>query len=77
LIYWLRANTYKENGYELEFKCGECKKFSTYNFTLDTLNIKTLTEEEFVKLESDIELPISKMKMKFKLLTVKDEKEIR
>jgi len=39
LIFWLRANTYREPGYDVEFKCNLCKNRSFYEFELDLLKV--------------------------------------
>jgi len=46
LIFWLRANTYKDSGYELEYECpnDSCKYKDKYEFTLDDLEIISLKE---------------------------------
>lgn len=75
LVFWLRASTYKDSGYEVKFKCPECKKNSEYDFELDVLNVKTVSDKEWKDINQEYELP-DKNKIKFKLLKVKDENEI-
>jgi hypothetical protein len=74
IMFWLRANTYKESGYEVSFECNECKKTSQYKFELDVLNVKQLTDDDAKTLKKEFKLPNGD-KIKFKLLTVKDEND--
>ena len=32
LVFWLRANTYRESGYVVDFYCRHCESESTYEF---------------------------------------------
>lgn len=45
IIFWLRANTYREPGYEVSFFCDKCEKMSNYMFTLDNLSVVYLKED--------------------------------
>jgi hypothetical protein len=74
-VFWLRANTYKDSGFEVEFKCPLCKKMSTYNYSIDTLKVRTFDDESLSAFENEFKLPKSDLKMKLKLLTVADEQE--
>lgn len=71
LIFWLRANTYKESGFTVPFTCNLCEAEESYDFTLDNLQIKYLTD----KYSEDklIFTANNKDKIKFHLLTVKEE----
>jgi len=74
VMFWLRANTYKESGYNVKFECPECKNESDYEFELAQLNIKEITEENLTFMKDSFELP-NKDKLTFSLLTVGDEKQ--
>ena len=75
IIFWLRANTYKDSGYEVTFDCPLCKKKSaTYNFELDVLKIQKYSDEQYKKFTSEITLS-SGNKITLKLLTVQDEND--
>lgn len=74
IMFWLRANTYKESGYNVRFECPECNTESEYAFELDQLNIKTITDETLEFLNKSFTLP-NKDKITFSLLTVGDEKQ--
>ena len=74
IMFWLRANTYQESGYNVKFECGKCNTDSEFAFELDQLEIKQLTEETLKFLNDSFELP-NKDKITFSLLTVGDEKE--
>lgn len=45
LIFWLRANTYKDSGYVVDFNCRKCDTQSKYEFGLDCLNINEIKDE--------------------------------
>jgi hypothetical protein len=74
IMFWLRANTYKESGYNVKFECGKCNTDSEFAFELDQLEIKKLTKETLNFLNNSFDLP-NKDKITFSLLTVGDEKE--
>jgi hypothetical protein len=44
LIFWLRANTYREPGYSVNFHCSNCKQDSSYDFNLNNLKVKYVDE---------------------------------
>jgi len=44
IILWLRANTYKEPGYIIDYECAKCKNKIEYEFDLDKLEIIYLPE---------------------------------
>ncbi len=69
LIFWLRANTYKDSGYEVQFNCPHCKKNTTYNFTVNALEIDYIKDD----IDLNIVLPDSKTKLKIKYVTIADE----
>ena len=73
IIFWLRANTYKESGYTIDFKCPDCGTKDKYEFQLDTLKIKYLSE----KFNEDVErvLP-SKRTVKIRQMRVSDEMRV-
>jgi len=71
IIMWLRCNTYREPGYDLSFQCSQCDKDSTYEFTLDKLNIKYIRDDfSYDKLNTTLK---NGDNITFKFLTVKDE----
>ena len=74
IMFWLRANTYKESGYNVKFECPKCKNDSEYAFELDQLNIKTISEENLNFLKDSFEIPNGDT-LTFSLLTVGDEKQ--
>ena len=71
IIFWLRANTYKDSGYSVEFSCPKCKKQSSYDFSLDTLNVINI--KDGYDPDKEITLPSGKDKLKFRYQRVKDE----
>jgi hypothetical protein len=47
LIFWLRANTYKDSGYTIDFVCPEkgCKTKGKYEFELSTLKVNYISDK--------------------------------
>lgn len=73
IIFWLRANTYKDSGYKVSFNCPKCKKDASYDFDLDSLNVKDLTEKNINQMKQEVTLPVTGNKITFKFLKIKDE----
>lgn len=73
ILFWLRANTYKDSGYQIDFKCLKCDKDSTYAFNLDSLDINYIPDN-YVE-GKPIELPISKDKVVMRYQRVCDVTE--
>ena len=72
LIFWLRANTYKDSGYTIDFVCPnkDCKTRGKYEFELGSLQINYLSDKyDEGKL---VELP-SHRSIKLRQLRVSDE----
>jgi len=74
LIFWLRANTYRSSGYEIDFECPLCGGKSSYHFELDKLNVKYL-KEDFSDDDLVLTLPESGDVIKYNFLRVRDEKK--
>lgn len=76
IIFWLRANTYKNSGYELDFECKseKCNKLSTYNFELDSLDVEYI-RDDFDE-NREIELPLSKDKFSILCKRILDENKV-
>ena len=74
IMFWLRANTYKESGYNVKFECSKCETESEFAFELDQLNIKTISDETLEFLNKPFKLPNGDI-ITFSLLTVGDEKQ--
>lgn len=74
IMFWLRSSTYKESGYNVKFECMKCNSISEFEFELEKLDVKELTEENIEFLNNEFVLP-NKDKIRFKLLTVKDEND--
>lgn len=45
LIFWLRANTYKNDGYSSTYTCPKCKRDNNYLFGVADLVVKELSDE--------------------------------
>lgn len=74
IIFWLRANSYKNSGYEVDFHCSKCEKQSKYNFGVNVLDIVYLRDDFVIGEEK--ELPSSKDKIVMKFKTIEDEDKI-
>lgn len=75
IMFWLRANTYKDSGFNVKFECGSCKKPSEFKFELDQLQIKTLSDGMLENLNESFTLP-NKDEIAIGLMTVGDEMEV-
>lgn len=74
ILFWLRANTYRESGLSVSFNCPSCRAISTYDFTLDCLDIKSC--EDDIDYDSELILPASQQTVKFRFKRIKDENKI-
>lgn len=74
IIFWLRANTYKNSGYEIPFTCSKCEKETHYDFNVDAINVKRMSSLEDI--EKEITLPDSQNQIRVKLLTVEDRSRV-
>jgi hypothetical protein len=75
LIFWLRANTYADSGYSIEFECPLCEENSNYDFDLDCLDILDIKDD--YDINKDIILPGSKHTIKVTQLKIKDENNVQ
>jgi hypothetical protein len=73
LIFWLRANTYKDSGYTVDFTCPKCKKESTFHFELQNLEIQYVDDRYDPNQEITLH---SGNKVKINFLRVEDEFKI-
>jgi hypothetical protein len=73
IVFWLRANTYKDDGYKVEFDCLRCGATSDYEFGLNMLNIEYI-KEKYLAL-NEMSTP-SGIKFKARYLNVKDENKV-
>lgn len=74
IIFWLRANTYRNSGYELEFECSKCDKSCKFAFGLEDLDVEYI-KDEHVNLK-EMEFPISKDKFIARTKKIKDENRL-
>jgi hypothetical protein len=70
ILFWLRANSFRNNSYVVDFECPKCEKESTYHFEINNIQIKSV--ENF---EKDLILD-SGDAISLKFLKIKDEKDI-
>jgi len=73
IMFWLRAKTYPESGYDVKFECGKCNELSEFTFELNKLKIKELEELDVEKIKTSYTSPSGKHSFMFKYLTVEDE----
>jgi hypothetical protein len=72
ILFFLRANTYRESGYVQPFHCSKCDKDSSYEFSLSDLQII------YVDKKFDISKPLplkNSDSITIKFLAVRDEQE--
>lgn len=69
IIFWLRANTYRESGYVVPFACPKCEKKSEYHFDINNLEVQNLSDD----FSPDKEIKVGNATIKYDYLRVKDE----
>lgn len=70
IIFWLRANTYRESGYTVPFICNKCEKKSEYHFEINNLEVQQISDDFDPKKEIKLN---SGDKFTYDYLRVKDE----
>lgn len=70
LILWLRANTYRDSGYVVDFTCSKCDQDSQYHFDLNNLDVQELSDEYIP--DNEITLK-SGNRVNIRFLTIGDE----
>lgn len=70
IIMWLRANTYRESGYVVNYMCSKCEKKSEFHFELNDLEIQHLSDK--YDPNKEYTLPTG-TKIKYKYLTIGDD----
>jgi hypothetical protein len=73
IIFWLRANTYRDSGFIVNFICmnKECNKKITHHFEVDNLEVQFVSDS--FDPNKEITLIGSGSKVKYDYLRVKDE----
>lgn len=74
IIFWLRANTYKNSEGSIKIECPKCNTLSDYMFRIEDLSIRDYDEKQISKVENGLVLSNGDT-IKFKFLTVRDEQE--
>ena len=74
ILFWLRANTYKDPGYTVDFGCTKCNQPSKYYFNLDVLSIEYIKDENIEQLP--IVLPSKGDKVLLHYQTIGDSIEV-
>jgi hypothetical protein len=74
IIFWLRANSYKDSGFKVDFNCLECETKSSYHFNLDSLKI-TYISDDYSK-DKEFMLPINKHEINMRYQRIKDAVEL-
>lgn len=69
IIFWLRANTFRESGYIVPFICPKCGKKSDYHFEIDKLEVQQLSDD----FNPSKEIKIGSSVITYDYLRVKDE----
>lgn len=73
LIFWLRANTYRDSGYTVNFTCPKCEKDSEFHFEIQ--NLETQYINDLYNPDKEITL-FSGNKVKINFLRIEDESKI-
>jgi len=70
ILLWLRANSFRDNKYVVEFNCPKCEQESSYHFDIDNINVDYIDDsydpDKVVTLSNGDDIT-------FKLLQIKDE----
>lgn len=74
VIFWLRANTYREPGYTVDYKCSLCNQDSSYEFSLDNLQVQYLPDD-FTPEKLTVEMK-NEDTLEFRMPTVADERKM-
>jgi len=69
IIFWLRANTYRESGYVVPFVCSKCGKKSEYHFEINNLEVQQISDD----FNPRKELKIGNSNITYDYLKIKDE----
>jgi len=69
IVMWLRANTYRDSAYVVQFDCPQCNKASQFHFQVDDLDVKYLSDSY----DPSMEVPLpSGSRVTIRFLTVGD-----
>jgi hypothetical protein len=74
IIFWLRANTYKDSGYTVEFDCELCESKSEYEFQIENLEVIDIKEDFDPKRVLTLG---TGDKVSTRLLSIKDESNVK
>lgn len=75
ILFWLRANTYKNEGYSTEYICSHCGAKNSYLFTMDKLTVVTLNDKDFDP-DKEVKLLTVDDTIKIGFPKVKDENKV-
>lgn len=72
IIYWQRANTYKDDGFSVDFMCQKCETKSKYDFTVSNLVLQDIKDD--YDPNAPLALPDSKDELVIHQMRVMDER---
>ena len=75
IIFWLRANTYKNSGYTVDFDCDACNSHSKFEFEIDNLEIIDIKDD--YDPNKSVKLPQSGDEIRTRQLTIRDENNVK
>jgi|TARA_R110001592_G_scaffold65278_3_gene200456 hypothetical protein len=75
IIFWLRANTYKNSGYTVDFDCNMCDTHSTYEFEIDNLDIIDIKDD--YNPNDTLKLPQCGDELTTRQLTIAEENNVK
>ncbi|MFW6219518.1 MAG: hypothetical protein ACOC33_01490 [bacterium] len=74
IVFWLRANTYRDSSYKVGFSCDKCESESNYHFELNSLSINYIKDDFDPNVP--ITLAVSKDELEMRFLTIGEEREL-
>jgi len=74
IIFWLRANTFKNSNFVAKYSCDHCETKNEYKFDLDSFDIEYLPENYDKK---ELELLNSDKKLTLDILRIRDENKVK
>jgi hypothetical protein len=76
ILYWLRAQTFINDGFDIPYTCPTCKASAPYHFSVNNIEQNYLAEDfEFSQLE--FINPLDNAKIKYHPRTIGDEKKVK
>lgn len=75
-IFWLRAQTFIDEGFAQEYTCIHCKKKTSYLFSIESMEVQSLTED-FTESDYTFTSPITGDEIVWHFATIADQLKVR